>query len=180
MAELSRGLARHSPRAHFAALRERVRGVIGRFDRLGPTLLDRPRRAAEAAARLLARECALLGRRRGECAETLARLEARMTRGFGERLQNRRARLDAVGQLLDAVSYRGVLARGFALVRDETDKPLRRRVEVSEGQRLNIEFADGNVAATAGERVGAPRTPPSLPPRRRTRDRSFEGQGSLF
>jgi exodeoxyribonuclease VII large subunit len=103
-----------------------------------------------------------------------------MDRAFTERLLGRRARLDSVGQLLDAVSYRGVLARGFALVRDEADKPLRRRMEVSEGQRLKIEFADGNVAATAGERVGAERTPPALPPRRRAKDRSFEGQGSLF
>ncbi len=180
MAELSRGLARHSPRARLAALRERVRGVIGRLDRVGPTLLDRPRRAADAAARVLERERALLARRRGECAEALARLEARGIRAFVERLQGRRARLDAVAQLLDAVSYRGVLARGFALVRDETDKPLRRRVEVAEGQRLRIEFADGNIAAVAGEREGAARTPPALPTRRRVRDRSVEGQGSLF
>ena len=180
MAELSRGLARHSPRAHLAALSERVRGVTGRFDRLKPALLDRPRRAVDGAGRLLERERALLARRRGECADALTRLETRMARGFAERLESRRARLEAVGQLLDAVSYRGVLARGFALVRDEADRPLRRRIEVSEGQRLKIEFADGNVAATAGERVGAARTPPALPPRRRTKDRSVEGQGSLF
>ena len=103
-----------------------------------------------------------------------------MTRCHEERLLARRARLNAVAQLLDAVSYRGVLARGFALVRDEKDKALRRRVEVTEGQLLSIEFADGNVAATAGNRVGAARTPPALPSRRRTKDRRFDGQGSLF
>src|SRR5579871_5566423 len=75
MAEMSRGLARHSPRAHLAALRERVRGAIARFDRLGPTLLERPRRAAESAGRLLDRERALLARRRADSVERLARLE---------------------------------------------------------------------------------------------------------
>jgi exodeoxyribonuclease VII large subunit len=180
MADLARGLARHSPRAHLAALRERVRGGIGRLDRLRPTLLDRPRGKADAAARSLERERALLARRRGESAETLQRLQARMARAHAERLQGRRARLDAVTQLLDAVSYRGVLARGFALVRDEKDRPLRRREEVSEGQRLSIEFADGNVAAVAGDRIGAARTPPALLSRRRTKDRSVEGQGTLF
>ena len=35
LAGLARGLARHSPRAHFAGLRERVRGLVGRLERLG-------------------------------------------------------------------------------------------------------------------------------------------------
>ena len=80
------------------------------------------------------------------------------------------------------MSYRGVLARGFALVRDEAGPPLRRAAEVREGQALQIEFADGKVAAVAGERVGAPIAPAaSAPSRRRARlDKDVEGQGSLF
>ena len=49
LAGLARGLARHSPRAHFAGLRERVRGLVGRLERLAPMLIERPRRAADAA-----------------------------------------------------------------------------------------------------------------------------------
>jgi exodeoxyribonuclease VII large subunit len=44
-----------------------------------------------------------------------------------------------------------VLARGFALVRDEAGAPLRSASAVASGARLDIEFADGRVAATAGE-----------------------------
>ena len=180
LADLARGLARHSPRAHLAGLSERVRGVIGRLDRLRPGLIDRPRRRADAATRSFERERTVLARRRAEMAAMLQRLHARMARGHGERIQARRSRLDAVAQLLGAVSYRGVLARGFALVRDANAKPLRRRVDVAEGQRLSIEFADGDINAVAGDRLGEARTPPTLPPRRRTKDRSVEGQGTLF
>ena len=181
MAALARALARHSPRAHLAGLRERVRGVIGRFDRLRQALLDRPRRSAEAASRGLLRERSLLARRRGEQTEALARNEARMRRGFAERVQSRRARFDAVAQLLDAVSYRGVLARGFALVRDELQRPLWCVEDTRQAQRLEIQFADGKIGAIAGGRVGPPLTPPAPPPRRRTKpDKDAEGQGSLF
>jgi exodeoxyribonuclease VII large subunit len=181
LAGLARSLARHSPRAHFAGLRERVRGLVGRLERITPMLIERPRRRADAAGRALARERAVLARRRSERAQTLLGLEARLNRTFDERLQSRRSQLASAWQLLGAMSYRGVLARGFALVRDEADRPLRRAAEVRQAQRLQIEFADGKVAAVAGGRVGPPLTPPALLPRRRAKaDKGSEGQGSLF
>ena len=174
MAGLSRGLARHSPRAHLAGLRERVRGLSGRLERLGSTLTERPRRAAETASRALAREATLLARRRAERREALMRLERRMVRCFAERIESRRARLDSVSQMLDAVSYRAVLMRGFALVRDETDRPVRRAEAIRATQPIVIEFADGDVNAIVNGRA---------PSRRGRRSRSGpapEGQGNLF
>jgi exodeoxyribonuclease VII large subunit len=104
-----------------------------------------------------------------------------MTRAYDERLQARRAQLFSAGQLLGAMSYRGVLSRGFALVRDEAQKPLWRAEEVRQAQRLEIEFSDGKIGAIAGGRVGPPMTPPALLPRRRAKpDKDPEGQGSLF
>jgi exodeoxyribonuclease VII large subunit len=181
-AGLARRLARHSPRAHLAGQRERVRGLIGRLDRLGPILIERPRQSADAAQRAFAREMAVAARRRGERAEALARLAARMARAYEERLQNRRAELVSAWQLLGAMSYRGVLSRGFALVRDETLRPLRRATEVRQSQRLEIEFADGKIGAIAGGRVGPPMTPPPLLPARKRKkpDKDTEGQGTLF
>jgi exodeoxyribonuclease VII large subunit len=180
-AGLARRLARHSPRALLASQRERARGLVGRLGRLGPMLVERPQQAADAAGRAFAREAALLARRRGERAEALARLLARMARAYDERLQNRRAQLFSAWQLLGAMSYRGVLSRGFALVRDETQRPLRRATEVRQTQRLEIEFADGKVGAIAGGRVGPAMTPPALLPRRGAKpDKGSEGQGTLF
>jgi exodeoxyribonuclease VII large subunit len=178
---LARGLARHSPRAHLAGLSERMKGLVGRLERLAPVLIEQRRRVAEATGRALSREKALLARRRGEQAETLARFEARMRRAYAERLESRRAQLASAWLLLGAMSYRGVLARGFALVRDEAETPLRRAAELRQAQRLEIEFADGKVGAIAGGRVGPPLTPPALLPRRRPRaDKGSDGQGSLF
>jgi exodeoxyribonuclease VII large subunit len=180
-AGLARQLARHSPRAHLAGLRERLKGLSGRLERTRPLLIERPRRSAEAVGRTFVREAALLAGRRTEQAAALTRLAARMTRAYDERLQSRRAQLFSAGQLLGAMSYRGVLSRGFALVRDETQKPLWRAEEIRQAQRLEIEFADGKIGAIAGGRVGPPMTPPALLPRRRARsDKDPEGQGSLF
>jgi exodeoxyribonuclease VII large subunit len=180
-AGLARQLARHSPRAHLAGLRERLRGLSGRLARARPLLIERPRGSADAVSRTFIRESALFARRRGEQAAALTRLAARMTRAYDERLQSRRAQLFSAGQLLGAMSYRGVLSRGFALVRDETQRPLWRAEDTRQAQRLEIEFADGKIGAIAGGRVGPPLTPPALLPRRRTKsDKDPEGQGSLF
>ena len=179
-AGLAGRLARHSPRAHLAGLRERLRGLTGRLARVGPLLIERPRQTAGAASRTFVREGALIARRRNERAEALMRLAARMVRAYDERLQSRRAQLVSAWQLLGAMSYRGVLSRGFALVRDETGTPLRRAGEVRRTQRLEIEFADGKVGAIAGGRVGPPLTPPALLPRRRAKPDKDEGQGTLF
>ena len=188
MAGLARGLARHSPRAHLAGLIERMRGLIGRFDRIGPVLIERPRRSIEAAGRALARERAVLAHRCAEMAEALAALTARLDRAFSEGVRSRRSRLSGIAQLLEAVSYRGVLARGFALVRDEARMPLRRAAEIREGQGLRIEFADGEVLAAADGRTPTPqpassRAPPGAIPMRPKRARSGKdtnGQGKLF
>jgi exodeoxyribonuclease VII large subunit len=184
-AELLTRLAARMARA-FAERNEsrgaRLTGLGDRLAALRPFLIERPRRAADAVSRTFLREASLLASRRVELAKSLARLAARMARAYDERLQNRRVQLFSAWQLLGAMSYRGVLSRGFALVRDgETEKPLRRATEVRQTQRLEIEFADGKIGAIAGGRVGPPMTPPPLLPRRRAKsDKGSEGQGSLF
>ena len=179
-AGLARSLARHSPRAHLTGSRERLTGLSARLTRARPLLIERPRRLAEAVSRTFLRETALLARRRREQAAALASLAQRMTRVYDERLEMRRAQLFSAWQLLGAMSYRGVLSRGFALVRDESRKPLWRAGEVRQAQRLEIEFADGKIGAIAGGRVGPPLTPPALLPRRRAKSDQDSGQGSLF
>ena len=69
-------------------------------------------------------------------------------------LRRQAAALERDGQLLAALSHRGVLARGFALVRDPDGRPLRAAAAVSPGMPLDIEFSDGRVRARA---EGAPK-----------------------
>ena len=64
-------------------------------------------------------------------------------------MQRHEARVVHAGQLLAAFSYRGVLARGFALVRDEQGHAVHAAASVGPGARLNLEFSDGRVGATA-------------------------------
>ncbi|MCS0494907.1 exodeoxyribonuclease VII large subunit [Ancylobacter sp. MQZ15Z-1] len=88
-----------------------------------------------------------------------ARLAPCLVRGNEERAR----RLRALEQLMQALSYKGVLARGYALVRDASGAPVHAAREVVAGQGLEIEFRDGTVAAVA---AGAGDVPPAAPPAR--------------
>ena len=110
-------------------------------------------------------------------------LAERADRAVWTLLDNRAVRLERAGQLLAAFSYRGVLSRGFALVRDGGGQPLRTAAAVQPGTPLDIEFADGRVGATAQGVSKRVESPPFARPRPRTRrggGSGNEGQGSLF
>jgi exodeoxyribonuclease VII large subunit len=112
----------------------------------------------------------------------LARHRDRVS-GLGERarraelalLKQHGARVERAERLLAAFSYRAVLSRGFALVRDGDGRPLRSAAAVGPGMRLDIEFADGRVGATAD---GEAR--PALPVKGKPRRSGSGGQGTLF
>jgi exodeoxyribonuclease VII large subunit len=106
-------------------------------------------------------------------------LLARAALAIDTLLDRRDARLERAAQLLAALSYHGVLARGFALVRSEAGRPLRTAAAVNPGVRVDIEFADGRVRATAEARALTGPPLPARPTRRKIR-RVDPGQGSLF
>jgi exodeoxyribonuclease VII large subunit len=107
----------------------------------------------------------------------LAVLQERARVALDNLLDRRDARLERAGQLLAAFSYRGVLARGFALVRGSEGQPLRNAAAITPGQRLDIEFTDGRVGALAEGSRPIEQAPPI---RRRRRTTVDPGQGSLF
>ena len=110
-----------------------------------------------------------------QCRERVARLGTLTQRNAKLLIERRRLQLDHIEQLLDALSYKSVLDRGFALVRSETGTPLHSATAVNAGARVKIEFADGTVGATAdGERVMA------APRKRRRVATPDERQGDLF
>jgi exodeoxyribonuclease VII large subunit len=104
---------------------------------------------------------------------------------FGERARRavrhciavRASRAGRGGELLAAFSYRGVLARGFALVRDANSRPLHSAAAVSVGMPLEIEFSDGRIAARA---ENGPVERPSASPGKSRRRTGSSGQGDLF
>ncbi len=154
-------------RALRTGLDQAVRLEQGRYHRSADrlTLLPIRRQLADGTARL---------------ADLPPRLDTAHARGLGQQAQ----RLAALGQLLESYSYKGVLARGFALVTDEQGNPVTRAADTRPGQPVRIGFADGTVEAAIGPASGpdAPESPPAARPDRPARTRSPRpaGQGSLF
>jgi exodeoxyribonuclease VII large subunit len=121
--------------------------------------------------------------------ERTQRLVERAHRALMTALQRLDARVAHSGQLLSALSYRSVLERGFALVRDETGHPVHAAAQVGPAARLSIEFADGRVGATADTDRPAATAGPARAPKPATREQKPAApkrvvkpidQGSLF
>src|SRR2546429_183045 len=96
----------------------------------------------------------------GRQCERVAALSERARRAVDSLLRQRATSVERCGQLLNALSHRGVLARGFALVRSPDGRPLRYAAKVNEGMRLDIEFSDGNVRARAEASIVTPADKP--------------------
>ncbi|MEZ5765139.1 MAG: exodeoxyribonuclease VII large subunit [Xanthobacteraceae bacterium] len=103
--------------------------------------------------------------------ERTSRLSERSTRALKVLLRAREAQLQGTAQMLGVLSYRSVLARGYALVRDANGLTLRKASSVMPGAHLTLEFADGKVdvtahgesAASARPRHGSARARPGSP-----------------
>lgn len=111
----------------------------------------------------------------------------RLTWALRTNVQSQRTALAAHSGLLHALGYRSVLGRGYAIVRDGSGHMVRRRSGVSLNDALDIEFADGHIAATAGKPGSGKNADQSRPGKRKQGAQSAGksgggpgGQGSLF
>lgn len=102
------------------------------------------------------------------------------------RLARAQDALQQQARVLQSVSYERVLTRGFALVTRADGALVRSAASVADGDTVQLRFADGEVAATAGVGTPVPR-PPTPPahdapprPRIRRRTRNEDDQGDLF
>jgi len=200
LAMLARALPKDilaGPRQQFDALAERLPRALRANAQIHHTQYSRV--AGRLAPRLLSGQ---IERRRERFAVLQHRLKtsllanaqahrARLARdgdriaGYGERarravrglLARHAARVERAERLLAAFSYREVLKRGFALVRDGEGRPLRAAAAVAGGMQLDIEFADGHVGAVADGESGPQPAPRARPGRR---GGGSGGQGSLF
>jgi exodeoxyribonuclease VII large subunit len=185
----SRSAARLSPaplRAQTQRCGERVGALTGRARRAFVVLSARRRDRLDAATGRLATglrayrtaQAAKLARER----EVAGALMARGRRALMAALHRSDLSVARAGQLLTALSYQSVLTRGFALVRDTAGHPLRSASGVTPGLRLDIEFSDGRVGATAeGTPESRPKPSPATSPApRRRRGGPDPNQGNLF
>ncbi|MGZ8399965.1 MAG: exodeoxyribonuclease VII large subunit [Methyloceanibacter sp.] len=154
------------PRQRFDSASARLKRALIANARVHRNWLERA--SGRLRPQLVAR-AALAGRDR------LIRLDRSQARSVAALLNRSRVKLDGQAKLLQTLGYHNVLARGFALVRGADGTMLRRAAEVKPGAPLDIEFANGHVAAHAD---GAERkSEPELKP---TRRRGDDKQGSLL
>ena len=94
------------------------------------------------------------------------------SRAFARIIAQRGNALTSLGKLLDSLSYKGVLDRGFALIVDDQGHIVRSKSAVRPGQLLAVEVADGQFgAAVSGAPVSRQRPRPP---------KDDGGQESLF
>ncbi|MFT0859574.1 exodeoxyribonuclease VII large subunit [Ancylobacter sp. G4_0304] len=190
--DMASGRLPRALKANAGAHRLRLTRAEGRLSpsRLAVLVERRRERFELFAARLdsaLRANAKAQAERNARSRERLEGLSARLRPAMLRAGQERARRLAGLGQLMQALSYHGVLERGFALVRDASGAPLRRAGQVAAGAALDLEFADGHVAAVAGGELATPPAPSTRPaparpaPRRRAKPLPDEdGQPTLF
>jgi exodeoxyribonuclease VII large subunit len=112
----------------------------------------------------------------GEGERRLTDLTPRLERAYANGLADAAARLASLGQLLESYSYKGVLARGFALVEDREGRRITTAAQATPGLPVMLVFADdGRVGATIDG--GEPKAERKAEAKR---PRPLPVQGSLF
>ena len=156
---LLRRQAEHAERLRNLALRTNA-GLRKTVDRARLTFDPRAQRLAPGALRLLERKRSQLGAvgpkvspnaLRSELRHSqslLTPLVARLRSGVALGLSDRRTGLNQAGKLLLSLSYKSVLARGYAVIKDASGQLVHERAALSPGDGVSIEFADGAVDAT--------------------------------
>ena len=105
---------------------------------------------------------------------------ARLQAGVSRALRDAEGRLASAGGLLNSLSYERVLDRGYAVVRDAAGAPVTRKAATSPGMDIDIEFADGRVAARVEGDGSPPRRKPSAKKGRAKKEDVKESQGKLL
>ncbi|MEO1977505.1 MAG: exodeoxyribonuclease VII large subunit [Paracoccaceae bacterium] len=165
-------LADRLPRALIRGTEQRRVALSDVAGALRPSLLARTiahgreslgRRTDRLSLRPIEREIA----RSRDRLDTLAR---RLGEAGTRRLEDPATRLSGLSRLLETLSYKGTLARGYAVVRSGEGHVLTRKAEAEQAAGLEIEFADGRFPVGGS----APK------PKARRKPGDKPEQGSLF
>ena len=149
---------------------DRARGRIGRADAVFATLPSR------------------LAAQTGRARDHLGNLSRHADTAIRHQLARARGDLVAQERILQSLSYKNVLKRGYAVVRDEADRPVSLAAALATGVAISIEFADGRIGAVTGDNpvTPSPAPPPAdAPPQKKRTAKPADAadplkQGSLF
>ena len=157
--------------------RQRVAERLQRAERIVERRLDQFRARLAALDVSLRATPARMAAETGRARDRLNGLALRAESALAGDLSRRRALLSAQDRMLQSLSYRNVLKRGYALVRDEEGAPVKAAGELGPGRAIAIEFADGTVEAVTGSGGG---TPPRRKAAKTEAEKPAPRQGSLF
>ena len=107
--------------------------------------------------------------------ERVRDLTHRMQLSARRRVGDLKQRLAASAKLMDTLSYRATLERGFALVSKTGKGLIERGAEIKPGDKLELTFADGTAPATATGAIVTGAAPPVSRKKAKTAN-----QGDLF
>jgi exodeoxyribonuclease VII large subunit len=151
------------PQQRFDRAAERLTAALVANTRAAQSKLDRV--AARLRPEALQQDVA---RRRDLLARTSARLEPAMKRA----LEAHRKHLDAAGRMLESLSHKSVLARGFVMVHREDGTLVRAAKDLNAGDVVDLTFHDGDKKAVVDPPPEAAKPKPKAKP--------GGDQGSLF
>ncbi len=150
-------------------------------ERLNAALVSNTRAAQSKLDRVAARlRPEALGQDIVRRREHLTRTTARLAPAMRRTLEAHKKHLDGAARMLESLSHKSVLARGFALVHREDGSLVRSGKDLSPGDEIELTFADEKQRAV----IDPARAPPSggegEPPKPKPKAKPGGSQGSLF
>ncbi|NEJ69117.1 exodeoxyribonuclease VII large subunit [Rhizobium phaseoli] len=161
-----------------AERRQTLNERIVRAERMVERLIDRSKSRVGRAEAVFATLPARLQAQTGRAREHLANLVRHADTATSHRLIRAKAALAAQDRVLQSLSYKNVLKRGYAVIRDDEDRPVSQAAGVSAGTAVSIEFSDGRIGAVTTEGGLPPASLRKRPAKPEAGDPSK--QGSLF
>lgn len=175
-------LVRAMPRAENLLFDKRQRHdfVSQRFDTALKTGVERKRGRLETLAAGL--RPAALQRDINQARRRMTEVSRRLQPAYGRQLRQHTREVASLGARLDSLSYKNVLARGFALVRDEAGGVVRAGSSLGEGQALMLTFADDATrrAVIWDDPARPSAAPAAKPARKKAAKKPPPEQGNLF
>jgi len=157
------------PQQRYDRAAERLNAALVTNTRAAQSKLDRV--AARLRPEALAQD---ITRRR----ELLTRASARIAPAMKRTLEAHRKHLDGAARMLESLSHKSVLARGFVMVHREDGSLVRAAKDLSPGDEVELTFADEKQRAVIDPKR-APASDPE-PPKQKIKPKPGGNQGDLF
>ncbi|MEZ5961073.1 MAG: exodeoxyribonuclease VII large subunit [Hyphomonadaceae bacterium] len=157
------------PQQRYDRAAERLNAALVANTRAAQSKLDRV--AARLRPEALGQD---ITRRR----ELLTRVSARIAPAMKRTLEAHRKHLDGAARMLESLSHKSVLARGFVMVHREDGSLVRAAKDLSPGDEVELTFADDKQRAV----IDPARAPSSdsEPPKPKPKPKPSGNQGDLF